>query len=92
MLGAHISMPFFFMRRQGLGVRADALARPVLETRELPAAATSMMAWIFSLGCLEMGTMPVQVLVHKAHRQEDTGGGRDWPAAPRPAAPGGHSR
>lgn len=55
-LGLTISMPFFFMRRQDLRY-----VRMRLRARSWNSGncrlQDSMMAWIFSLGCLEMGTM-----------------------------------
>lgn len=54
--GLTISMPFFFMRRQDLRY-----VRIRLRARSWNSGncrlQDSMMAWIFSLGCLEMGTM-----------------------------------
>lgn len=54
--GLTISMPFFFMRRQDLRY-----VRMRLRARSWNSGncrlQDSMMAWIFSLGCLEMGTM-----------------------------------
>lgn len=55
-VGLTISMPFFFMRRQDLRY-----VRMRLRARSWNSGncrlQDSMMAWIFSLGCLEMGTM-----------------------------------
>lgn len=94
MLGLTISMPFFFMRRQDLRY-----VRMRLRARSWNSGNCrlhdSMMAWIFSLGCLEMGTMRSRFSSTK-RRTNICGGHGRWAGlarcAPAPAAPGGHSR
>lgn len=72
-----ISMPFFFMRRQDLRY-----VRMRLRARSWNSGncrlQDSMMAWIFSLGCLEMGTMRSRFSSTKSRTNiwGDTGYGR----------------
>lgn len=88
-------MPFFFMRRQDLRY-----VRMRLRARSWNSGncrlQDSMMAWIFSLGCLEMGTMRSRFSSTK-RRTNICGRHRLWEelglaAAPARPSARGHSR
>jgi len=67
-VAAHHLHPVLLHAAAGLEVGADALARPLLELRELPAAGLDDGLDLL-LGLLGDGHHPVQVLVHeKAHK------------------------
>lgn len=94
--GAHHLHAVLLHAPAGLEVRADALAGPLLELRELPAAGLDDGLDLL-LGLLGDGHHAVQVLVHKEthkHLQETQAVGRAGLAEPppQPAIPGGRSR
>lgn len=86
-LGAHHLHAILLHAPAGLEVRADALAGPLLELGELPAARLNDGLDLL-LGLLGDGHHAVQVLIHKEthkHLRETQAVGRAGPAAARPA-------
>lgn len=90
--GLTISMPFFFMRRQDLRY-----VRMRLRARSWNSGncrlQDSMMAWIFSLGCLEMGTMRSKFSSTKRRtnicEEDRPWEGGSWLPPPRPPSRAG---
>lgn len=86
-------MPFFFMRRQDLRY-----VRMRLRARSWNSGncrlQDSMMAWIFSLGCLEMGTMRSRFSSTKRRTnicgRDRQWGGLAWLRPRPPGRPGAH--